>query len=299
MESKQPIILYREGFEPQVKKINNCCRMELLRILKEAMSEEYGEVKRDQVFTHIMALQSNRLKLSWKLVHSHLCKELITSKRFVFTRTPLRFSLQKYPDVTGLKISRESSSDVVKWKDDRGFWSKLLKVGGKITLKSIRKVHLQKVHNWTRLDRLRLIYLCVIMGMVMGKDEKVNIPHMYIKLVMDLDKGELFSVISQNRLGDVLLQTAYAEPDGSVDDTDVAAEVDTPATNVAGRGKRKIHDEATVSGIYSKKITLDPETKNFIQGLIHTSVISLGDRLSTQLEKMEAGFVERMGKMES
>ncbi|KAF2612330.1 hypothetical protein F2Q70_00011413 [Brassica cretica] len=188
MESKQPIILYREGFEPQVKKINNCCRMELLRILKEAMSEEYGEVKRDPVFTHIMDLQSNRLKLSWKLVHSHLCKELITSKRFVFTRTPLRFSLQKYPDVTGLKISRESSSDVVKWKDDGGFWSKLLKVGGKITLKSIRKVHLQKVHNWTRLDRLRLIYLCVIMGMVMGKDEKVNIPHMYIKLVMDLDK---------------------------------------------------------------------------------------------------------------
>lgn len=157
-------------------------------------------------------------------------------------------------------------------------------------------------------------------------------------------QGELFSVISQNRLGDVLLQTAYvrkgekhdervdllqdricknfdwiktewevlepevsemeevdvqAEPDGSVDDTDVAAEVDTPATNVAGRGKRKIHDEATVSGICSKKITLDPETKNFIQGLIHTSVISLGDRLSTQLEKMEAGFVERMGKMES
>ncbi|KAF3547385.1 hypothetical protein DY000_02006651 [Brassica cretica] len=162
--------------------------MELLRILKEAMSEEYGEVKRDPVFTHIMDLQSNRLKLSWKLVHSHLCKELITSKRFVFTRTPLRFSLQKYPDVTGLKISRESSSDVVKWKDDGGFWSKLLKVGGKITLKSIRKVHLQKVHNWTRLDRLRLIYLCVIMGMVMGKDEKVNIPHMYIKLVMDLDK---------------------------------------------------------------------------------------------------------------
>lgn len=75
--------------------------------------------------------------------------------------------------------------------------------------------------------------------------------------------------------------------------------MDTPATNVAGRGKRKIHDEATVSGICSKKITLDPETKNFIQGLIHTSVISLGDRLSTQLEKMEAGFVERMGKMES
>lgn len=38
-----------------------------------------------------------------------------------------------------------------------------------------------------------------------------------------------------------------AEPDGSVDDTDVAAEVDTTATNVAGRGKRKIHDEGADS----------------------------------------------------
>lgn len=72
MESKQPKILYGEGFEPQVKKINNCCRMELLRILKEAMSEEYREVKRDPIFTHILAIQSNRLKLSWKLVHSLL-----------------------------------------------------------------------------------------------------------------------------------------------------------------------------------------------------------------------------------
>ncbi|XP_013668972.1 uncharacterized protein LOC106373333 [Brassica napus] len=39
---------------------------------------------------------------------------------------------------------------------------------------------------------MRLIYLFVIMGVVMGRDEKVNIPHIYIKLVMDLDKLQKF-----------------------------------------------------------------------------------------------------------
>nr|VDD14267.1 unnamed protein product [Brassica oleracea] len=33
-----------------------------------------------------------------------------------------------------------------------------------------------------------MVYLCVIAGLVMAKDEKVCIPHKYIKLVMDIDK---------------------------------------------------------------------------------------------------------------
>ena len=192
MELELPKRVYAEGLEPQVKKINNCCRMELIRDLKKAMPAEYDDVKIDPVFKHIMAIAENNLKFSGKLVDSFLCKQLITSKMherwFVFARKPLRFSLQEYHAVTGLKISRESSCDVVKWKSDGGFWSELLRTGGKITLQSIKKVHLQEVHSWSRRDRMRLIYLCVIMGVVMGRDEKVNIPHMYIKLVMDLDK---------------------------------------------------------------------------------------------------------------
>ncbi|KAF3488215.1 hypothetical protein F2Q69_00053620 [Brassica cretica] len=188
MELELPKRLYAEGLEPQVKKINKCCRMELIRDLKKAMSAEYNDVTIDPVFKHIMAIAENKLNFSEKLVDSFLCKQLITSKMhdkwFVFARTPLRFSLQEYHAVT--------SSDVVTWKNDRGFWSNLLRTGDKITLKSIRKVHLKEVHKLTRIDRMRLIYLCVIMGVVMGRDEKVNIPDMYIKLVMDLDKLRKF-----------------------------------------------------------------------------------------------------------
>ncbi|KAF3535829.1 hypothetical protein F2Q69_00023995 [Brassica cretica] len=124
--SYEDIIELEDSLTKKVKKINNCCRMELIRYLKKAMSAEYNDLKIDHVFKHIMAIADNKLGFSGKLVESFLC----------------------------LKVSRESSSDVVTWKNDGGFWSNLLRTGDKITL----------------------------------KDEKVNIPDMYIKLVMDLDK---------------------------------------------------------------------------------------------------------------
>uniref|UniRef100_A0A0D3BIY5 DUF1985 domain-containing protein n=1 Tax=Brassica oleracea var. oleracea TaxID=109376 RepID=A0A0D3BIY5_BRAOL len=150
MELELPNRLYGEGLEPQAKKINNSCQLKLLELLKEKMEPEFDEVMKDPIFSQIMVIQKNDLKFSARLVHSFLCKELMTSKRhekwFTFARRPLRFGLQEYHAVTGLKVKRENNSGV------------------------------------------RLIYLCVIMGVVMGKDEKVNIPHLYMKLAMDLEK---------------------------------------------------------------------------------------------------------------
>ncbi|KAL0731054.1 hypothetical protein Bca4012_027148 [Brassica carinata] len=173
MELEIPKRLYAEGLEPQVKKINNCCRMQLIRDLKEAMSADYDDVKKDPVFTHIMAISENKLKFSRKLVDTFIFRQLITSKMhekwFVFARMPLRSSLQEYHTVTGLKISREGSTDVVKWKNDMGFWSEQLRTSGKISLQSIKNEHLKGVHKLTRIDRMRLIYLCVNTGVVMGE----------------------------------------------------------------------------------------------------------------------------------
>ncbi|XP_048623975.1 uncharacterized protein LOC106355408 [Brassica napus] len=192
MELELPDRLYGEGLEPQVKKINNSCRLKLLELLKEKMEPEFDEVMKDPIFSQIMVIQKNDLKFSAMLVHSFLCKELMTSKRhekwFTFARRPLRFGLQQYHAVTGLKVKRENNSGLVTWKDDDGFWSKQIKTNGKINLQIIKKKHLEESNTWTWVDRVRLIYLCVIMGVVMGKDEKVNIPHQYMKLAMDLEK---------------------------------------------------------------------------------------------------------------
>ncbi|XP_033133925.1 uncharacterized protein LOC103833725 [Brassica rapa] len=192
MELELPNRLYGEGLEPQVKKINNSCRLKLLELLKEKLEPEFDEVMKDPNFSQIMVIQKNDLKFSARLVHSFLCKELMTSKRhekwFTFARRPLRFGLQEYHAVTGLKVKRENNSGLVTWKDDDGFWSKQIKTNGKINLQIIKKKHLEESNTWTWVDRVRLIYLCVIMGVVMGKDEKVNIPHLYMKLAMDLEK---------------------------------------------------------------------------------------------------------------
>ncbi|XP_048623782.1 uncharacterized protein LOC106402189 [Brassica napus] len=361
-----------------------------------------------------MAIAENDLKFSGKLVDSFICRQLITSKLhekwLVFARTPLRFSLLEYHVVTGLKITRETNSDVVKWKNDGGFWSNLLHTGGKITLQSIRKVHLQEFHTWTRLDRMRLIYLCVIVGVVMGRDEKVSIPHMYIKLVMDFDKVRKFHwglhsydflLISIEKArkklgkkesyifegfsyalqiwimeaipdfgeilgrrvsdsfkvtgnGDVFLDADYtrkgeiedervdlvlerirnkydwsstdwpvldpeetkmeepdchdrgSEADKSVNHTDVVADEESSSVKVAGKGKRKFLDEGAETRkkkvlckrSAEKYLTFGPETNSFTEGLIRTSVTSLGDVLSMQMANMERVFTERMGKME-
>ncbi|KAL0731102.1 hypothetical protein Bca4012_027196 [Brassica carinata] len=85
------------------------------------------------------------------------------------------------------------------------------------------------------------------------------------------------------------------------------AHKETSSVEVTGKGKRKVHDEGAETRkkkllckrSAEKKQSMDHETKSFIKGLIHTSVTSLGDMLSTQMENMERMFMERMGKMES
>ncbi|KAL0689343.1 hypothetical protein Bca4012_089021 [Brassica carinata] len=75
MELELPNRLYGEGLEPQVKKINNSCRLKLLELLKEKMEPEFDEVMKDPIFSQIMVIQKNDLKFSARLVHSFLCKE--------------------------------------------------------------------------------------------------------------------------------------------------------------------------------------------------------------------------------
>ncbi|KAF8105361.1 hypothetical protein N665_0158s0043 [Sinapis alba] len=125
-----------------------------------------------------------------------MCKQLFTAKKhelwFEFAGQPLRFSLQEFHAVTGLKCSKEANCDFEKWEDDMGFWSRLLKRRGKISLKSIRLQHLQQCHKWSHVDRFRLIYVTVITSVLMAKDEKIHICHKYIKLVMDIQKLRMY-----------------------------------------------------------------------------------------------------------
>ncbi|CAA7041887.1 unnamed protein product [Microthlaspi erraticum] len=66
---------------------------------------------------------------------------------------PLRFSMQEYHAVTGLKCIDDGNYNLDEWVDDGGFWSRLLKSHGLISIETIRKKHVFERKNhlfkWT------------------------------------------------------------------------------------------------------------------------------------------------------
>ncbi|KAL9293512.1 hypothetical protein AtNW77_Chr3g0195061 [Arabidopsis thaliana] len=153
---------------------------------------EYKEVKSDPLFAHVFAIFENHLGYSARTVHSLMYRQLVTRKKhelwFVFGNKPLRFSMQEFYAVTGLKYEDDFRHDLDSWRDDKGFWSKLLKKGNTICIKTLMDKNLSEVHRWDEVDRVSFVYLCVIAGIVVARDEKKNIKVKYIKLVMDLEK---------------------------------------------------------------------------------------------------------------
>ncbi|KAF3516262.1 hypothetical protein DY000_02060765 [Brassica cretica] len=185
-----------EGAETQIDKINNTCRRRTLDMVRSVLKDEYEEVLQDPVFGPILEILENKLLYSGKIIHSFICKQLKVSKLhelwFVFARRPLRFSQQEFYAVTGLKFKDEPDMDFEDWEDDKGFWSTVLKQNRKISLLSIRTEHLQVCNKWTYVDRVRLMYLCIIQGYLIAKDDRISIPLEYIRLVMDLAKIRMF-----------------------------------------------------------------------------------------------------------
>ncbi|EFH39789.1 hypothetical protein ARALYDRAFT_917032 [Arabidopsis lyrata subsp. lyrata] len=97
--------------------------------------------------------------------------------------------LNKIEDALPSEYKKDDFSyDLESWKNDGGFWSRLLERDDKICIKTLLNKHLVAVHTWEKVDRIRFIYVCVIAGLVMARDEKKDIPTLYIKLVMDLEK---------------------------------------------------------------------------------------------------------------
>ncbi|KAF8102825.1 hypothetical protein N665_0193s0008 [Sinapis alba] len=164
-----------------------------MKRLEEWLPKELKEVKKDQTFAQIFKLYDSGLGYSVRVIHSFLCRELVTYKMhelwFVFARRPLRFSLLEFHAVTGLQCDTSLSlEELVDWENDGGFWSIVLRKKQGICMLDLWKKHKEAVKKWSNADRIRLVYLCIIVCMVCARDEKANIPLKYIKLVMDLEK---------------------------------------------------------------------------------------------------------------
>nr|VDD44634.1 unnamed protein product [Brassica oleracea] len=196
MAHQLPKCILQEGVEMQIDKINNTCRRTLLKAVKVALKDEYEEVLKDPVFGPFLAIIENNLIYSGKIIHSFMCKQLRVSKLhelwFLFAKRPLRFSMQEFYAVTGLKYKEEPDVDFINWKNDKGFWSNALKTSAKINLYTIRDELLKVCIEWSYVDRVRLVYLSIIQSFLMDKDWKVYIPQEYIRLVMDFEKLRMY-----------------------------------------------------------------------------------------------------------
>ncbi|CAN6834186.1 unnamed protein product, partial [Brassica oleracea] len=168
MSEELPKRLFKPGEETQVHQINNNCKM-------------------------IFKLLDNGLGFSAREIHGFLCRELLTYKDhelwFVFARRPLRFSLLEFHAVTGLQCDTSLSlKELVDWDDDGCFWSLVIRTNKGISIFELWEHHRAAVKKWSNADRIRLVYLCIIVCMVCGRDEKAPIPIKYVKLVMDLEQ---------------------------------------------------------------------------------------------------------------
>ena len=141
MSKELPKKIFKEGEEPQVTQINNNCRIDyIIRKFEAWLPKELDAVKKDPIFSRIFKLHENGLGYSTRVIHSFLCRELVTYKLhelwFDFARRPLRFSLQEFHAVTRFECNtRISVKEFEEWKYDGGFWRNVLRrKDGKITL---------------------------------------------------------------------------------------------------------------------------------------------------------------------
>ncbi|KAF3506976.1 hypothetical protein F2Q69_00002661 [Brassica cretica] len=109
------------------------------------------------------------------------CRMLVTYKNyelwFAFVRRPLRFSLLEYHAVTGLQCDTSlSRKELVDFEDDGGFWSTVVRRKEGVTILDLWKNHHEAVKKWSNADRIRLVYLCIIVTMVCARDEKAKSP---------------------------------------------------------------------------------------------------------------------------
>ncbi|XP_018448733.1 uncharacterized protein LOC108820265 [Raphanus sativus] len=172
MYEELPKRIFNEGDKPQVTQINNNCRIDyIIKKFEKWMPKEFADVKKDPVFSQVFKLHENGLGYSARVIHSILCRELLTYMMHeLWTSLSLKIDLEDYAY-------------------DGGFWSKVLKRKDEsITLFNLWNKDKAAVMKWKNADRIRLIYLAIILCVVLARDEKANIPLKYITLVMDLEK---------------------------------------------------------------------------------------------------------------
>lgn len=192
-----PLRLYSLDCQPKAKRsINHHSKIEFLESVENAVGEDVWNNIRGSSLGVIIRFVGNKFTWSSKVVEHLLVNQLVCKKEHeiwcMFGNTPARFSLSEFEDITTLNCaSFPESEDVGETEEHRGLW-KMLKVTRKSPCKLELKGALKDVSTWSTEDKIRFAYLSILATIIIGDDEKKELPLALSRMVFDLPKFEKY-----------------------------------------------------------------------------------------------------------
>ncbi|XP_010461516.1 PREDICTED: uncharacterized protein LOC104742234 [Camelina sativa] len=153
----------------------------------------------------LFSLHVRQCSLSGQLVHQMLCRQLYTENIdelwFVFGGHPLRFSLQEFEDVTGLRcyplpLENELTAATTHCEGDSPYWYTLL--GGTLGSLTVKEIvsRLKSESNMPMWGKFRLCLIVIVEGILLCRNQPVKPSAEVVEMVKDVD---FFKKISWGR----------------------------------------------------------------------------------------------------
>ncbi|RID45709.1 hypothetical protein BRARA_I02413 [Brassica rapa] len=102
------------------------------------------------------------------------------------------FSLSEFENITALNCAPfVEDEDFTETKVHKGLW-KMLKVQRKSPCKRELKGALEDVYSWSTEDKIRFTYLSILATVILGEDDKKELPLKLSRMVFDLPKFEKY-----------------------------------------------------------------------------------------------------------
>ncbi|KAL0696265.1 hypothetical protein Bca4012_063445 [Brassica carinata] len=181
--------------------INYSSTFKTVKAVKDVVSAEVWEYVENSPLGVIIKYVNLEFAWSSKLVHYILSREFFCKKQhelwFLIEKQPARFSLFEFEDITGLNCDPIPNRMVVKdVEKSNHFWGLFKLKHPRSTPSSEDVLALcqspEVCQSWSREDQIRLCYLAILTGSLLGLDRREAIPPAKAKLLMDLELFEQY-----------------------------------------------------------------------------------------------------------
>ncbi|ESQ43462.1 hypothetical protein EUTSA_v10015721mg, partial [Eutrema salsugineum] len=194
ISEKLPKRVLGDGCYPVGARLNIYSKANVIGLLVEVLkdTEDLEKLLHSQ-FGKLFHLPVARCCNSAKLVHALLSRQLVTTKKheiwFLFCGQPLRYSIRKFKEITGLNCNPKPDSteeDVGKI----GIWKDLF---GRVKAMNVFDVlEMLKDPDLIRWKRLPLALIVLVDGVLFCNNKNLALTEKYVEMLTDLDRFMLY-----------------------------------------------------------------------------------------------------------